>query len=151
MRSVMRIRMAAPPERIFPLAAEVERWPALLPHYRYVRRLPSGDGERRFAMGARRGRIPVRWEAEQRPKPQQNVIEFTHTGGVTRGMEVAWRLVPDGDGTTDVSIEHQLDLRWPLIGGFVAERIIGPVFVDAIAGRTLRRIKQLAEQAGSDR
>ena len=29
----------------------------LLPHYRYVRRLPSPDGERRFAMGARRGRI----------------------------------------------------------------------------------------------
>jgi len=147
----MRIHMAAPPDRIFPLAAEVERWPQLLPHYRYVRRLPPRAGERRFAMGARRGRIPVRWEAEQRPKPQQNVIEFTHTGGVTRGMEVAWRLVPDGDGTTEVSIEHRLELGWPLIGGFVAARIIGPHFVDAIAGRTLRRIKQLAEQDGPDR
>ena len=27
----------APLERIFALAADVERWPALLPHYRYVR------------------------------------------------------------------------------------------------------------------
>lgn len=147
----MRIHIDAPYERIFPLVAEIERWPERLPHYRYVRRLPASNGERRFAMGARRGPIPVSWEAVQRPLPAERRIEFTHTGGVTRGMEVAWRLDPDGDGTTQVSIEHRLELGWPLIGGFVAERIIGPVFVDAIAGRTLRRIKQLAEQAGPDR
>jgi hypothetical protein len=47
-----------------------------------------------------------------------------------------------------VSIHHELELGWPLIGGFVAERIIGPQFIDAIARRTLRRIKALAE-AGS--
>ena len=140
----MRIRMEAPPERIFALAADVERWPLLLPHYRYVRRLPVGDGERHFAMGARRGRIPVSWRATQRPRPDDGIIEFTHTGGVTRGMRVAWRLVPDG-GATEVSIEHRLELGWPVIGRFAAERVIGPLFVDAIAGRTLRSIKQLVE------
>ncbi len=141
----MRIRMAAPPERIFPLAADVERWPQLLPHYRYVRRLPAEHGERRFAMGARRGMIPVRWEATQRPREADGVIEFTHTGGVTRGMRVAWRLVPVDAATTDVSIEHELDLGWPFVGAFAARRIIGPHFVDAIAGRTLRCMKRLAE------
>jgi hypothetical protein len=140
----MRIRVAASPERIFPLAADVEGWPQLLPHYRYVHRLPSVDGERRFAMGARRGFIPVRWQATQRPMPERGVIEFTHTGGVTRGMQVAWRLAPVPGGT-EVSIEHELHLRWPLIGEFAAGRIIGPIFVDAIAGRTLRCVKQLAE------
>lgn len=141
----MRIAIQAPPERIFALAADVERWPELLPHYRYVRRLPSSNGERRFAMGARRGPIPVRWEATQLPLPDEGVIEFTHTGGVTRGMRVAWRLVPSNGGT-QVSIEHQLELGWPLVGRFAAEHVIGPQFVDAIAGRTLRRMKQLAEQ-----
>ena len=63
-KSVMRIHIRAPYERIFPLAAEIERWPERLPHYRYVRRLPASNGERRFAMGARRGPIPVRWEAD---------------------------------------------------------------------------------------
>ena len=140
----MRIRMEAPPERIFALAADVERWPLLLPHYRYVRRLRVRDGERHFAMGARRGRIPVSWRATQRPRPDDGIIEFTHTGGVTRGMRVAWRLVPDG-GATEVSIEHRLELGWPVIGRFAAERVIGPLFIDAIAGRTLRRIKQLVE------
>ena len=147
MKSVMRIRIQAPYERIFPLAAEIEHWPEVLPHYRYVRRLPASNGERRFAMGARRGPIPVRWEAIQRPLPDQRRIEFTHTGGVTRGMEVAWRFEPTADGSQEVSIHHALDLRWPLIGGWVARHVIGPQFIDAIAGRTLRRVKALAEGA----
>jgi ribosome-associated toxin RatA of RatAB toxin-antitoxin module len=138
MRSVMRIRMRAPAERIFALAAEVERWPELLPHYRYVRRLAAENGERRFAMGARRGLIPLRWEAIQRPSPAHRMIEFSHVGGVTRGMEVAWRLEPIGEGV-EVSIEHELRTRWPLFGRVVAS------FVEAVAGRTLRRIKTLAE------
>jgi len=143
-KSVMRIHIRAPYERIFSLAAEVERWPERLPHYRYVRPLPDPNGERRFAMGARRGRIPVSWEAIQRPLFEERRIEFVHTGGVTRGMEVAWRFEPAPHGT-DVSIEHHLELAWPLIGGFAARRIIGPHFIDAIAGRTLRRVKALAE------
>jgi uncharacterized membrane protein len=135
--------MRAPYERIFDLAADVERWPSLLPHYRYVRRL-SGS-ERRFAMGARRGPIPVRWEAIQRPLREERRIEFDHTGGVTRGMRVAWRFEDRTDGAVDVSIEHWLELGWPLIGTLAAEWVIGPQFIEAIAARTLRRIRQVAE------
>ena len=147
MRSVMQLRMAAPVERIFRLAADVERWPERLPHYRYVRRLPAEADERRYAMGARRGAIPVSWKAIQRPLPERNEIEFEHVGGVTRGMQVRWRLVPE-NGTVNVSIEHDFRPRWPVVGDVIASRIIGPHFVDAIASRTLRRIKLLAE-AGS--
>jgi ribosome-associated toxin RatA of RatAB toxin-antitoxin module len=143
-KSRLVIQIDAPLERIYPLASEVERWPERLPHYRYVRRLPSSNGERRFAMGARRGRIPVRWEATQRLLPEERRIEFVHTGGVTRGMEVAWHFEPQAGGY-EVSIEHELELGWPLIGRFAAERVIGPQFVEAIARRTLRRVKQLAE------
>jgi ribosome-associated toxin RatA of RatAB toxin-antitoxin module len=146
-RSRIHQLMRAPYERVFDLAADVERWPDLLPHYRYVRRVP-GAAERHFEMGARRGPIPVRWRAIQRPLPEERRIEFVHTGGVTRGMEVAWRF-EDHDGALDVSIEHELDLGWPVIGAFAAEHVIGPQFIEAIAGRTLRRVKELAE--GGDR
>jgi hypothetical protein len=141
--------MRAPLDRIFALAADVERWPEILPHYRYVRRLPAPDGERRFAMGARRGPIPVRWEAIQRPLPGERRIEFVHTGGVTRGMWVAWRFVEEQDGMVDVSIEHRLNLAWPIVGEWAAEQVIGPQFIEAIAGRTLARIAAIAE--GRDR
>jgi hypothetical protein len=139
--------MRAPYERIFALAAEIERWPELLPHYRFVRRLP-GSTERHFEMGARRGPIPVRWRAIQVPLPDERRIEFVHTGGMTTGMRVAWRFDDDDDGAVDVSIEHQLDLDWPLVGGFIARHVIGPQFIDAIASRTLRRVKELAEATG---
>jgi len=144
MRSRIAMQIDAPFERIFPLAAEVERWPERLPHYRFVRRLDDVDGERRFAMGARRGPIPVRWEAIERPLPEARRIEFTHTGGVTKGMDVAWRFEEHEQGW-EVSIEHDLRLRWPLIGGLAAERVIAPQFIEAIARRTLQRVKALAE------
>jgi len=143
-KSRLHQRIDAPYERIFALAANVERWPQILPHYRYVRPVNDPNGERRFAMGARRGPIPVTWEAIQRPLPEERRIEFVHTGGVTRGMWVAWRF-EERDGGVDVSIEHRLDLRWPLIGELVARTVIGPQFIEAIAGRTLRRVKALAE------
>lgn len=148
MRSRLHEPMRAPFERVFGLAAEVERWPEILPHYRYVRPVPDPNGERRFAMGARRGPIPVKWEAIQRPKPGERTIEFVHTAGVTRGMWVAWRFEDRADGVLDVSIEHRLELPWPLIGGFAAERVVGPQFIEAIAGRTLRTIRRLAEGQG---
>lgn len=144
MRSRVHELMLAPYERIFPLAADVERWPEILPHYRYVRPITDPNGARRFAMGARRGPIPVGWEAIQRPLREERRIEFLHTGGVTRGMRVAWRF-EDCDGGVDVSIEHHLELHWPVIGGLVARHVIGPHFIEAIAGRTLRRVRQLAE------
>ncbi len=144
MRSQVRTLVQAPAHRIFELAAEVEHWPERLPHYRYVRRMADPNGERRFAMGARRGPIPVRWEAVQRQWPEHNTIEFEHTRGVTRGMQVAWRLEERTDGVL-VIIEHDLHLAWPLVGEPAARWIIGPQFIEAIARRTLQRVKELAE------
>ncbi len=145
MKSELHEPMRAPYDVVFDLAAGVERWPEILPHYRYVRPVADPKGERRFAMGARRGPMPVRWEAIQRPMRDDRRIEFVHTGGVTKGMWVAWHFADAPDGTLDVSIEHRLDLGWPVIGGWAAEHVVGPQFIDAIAGRTLRRIRELAE------
>ena len=145
MNSELHLVMRAPYERIFALAADVERWPEILPHYRYVRAV-SGQHKREFAMGARRGPIPVSWQAIQRPVYDERRIEFVHTGGVTKGMWVAWRFAEAEDGAINVSIEHRLELGWPLIGDFAARHVIGPQFIEAIAGQTLRRIRDLAEE-----
>ena len=57
---------------------------------------------------------------------------------------MAWTFEPNHTGW-DVRIDHQLDLGWPLIGEFAAQLVIGPQFIEAIARRTLRRVKELAE------
>ena len=139
--------MRAPAERIYPLAAEVERWPALLPHYRWVTLLEREGNRKLVDMAARRDWIPVSWRAEQTLHPEIPLIRFRHVRGVTTGMEVEWRFQAH-DGGTLVTIHHALDLRWPVIGHWAAENVIGPQFIAHIAGKTLLRIKQIAE-AGS--
>src|SRR2546425_8957199 len=42
MRTVDRIRIRAPFARVFAAASSVTRWPAILPHYRWVRMLDGG-------------------------------------------------------------------------------------------------------------
>ena len=138
--------MRADPDVIFRLAAAVEEWPRILPHYRSVRVLHD-DGERRVvAMAARRGAIPVRWVAEQQVYPGDRRITFRHVGGVTRGMEVAWTLTPaDDSGEVGVRIWHRFEPRWPLVPDILVDLVVGEYFVNGIAARTLACIRARAE------
>jgi ribosome-associated toxin RatA of RatAB toxin-antitoxin module len=131
----------APPARIFRYASDTERWPEYLPHYRYVRVLERSADSQVVEMAARRSGIPVRWRAEQRNDPQTPAIHFRHLGGWTKGMDVQWLFEPV-EGGTRVSIDHRSHLRFPM------DWIVGKLFVDHIATRTLRRMKTLSE--GSD-
>lgn len=139
-------RIRAPIEAVFEYAARVEEWPRWLPHYRGVRVIRSRGAEKVVEMKARRGAIPVAWRARQVVAPADRRIRYTHLRGITRGMEVEWRFAHEADGCVRVTIVHDLDLRWPIIGRPVARWIIGPLFVEAIAARTLGRIKALVER-----
>lgn len=131
-------------QTVYRLAAAVERWPELLPHYRWVRVLEDDGQQRLLDMAARRDWIPVRWWAVQHRFPDIPRVTFRHVGGITRGMGVEWSFEP-GPGGVEVRIHHDLRLGWPILGALVADHIIGPLFVANIAGKTLRRIKELAE------
>lgn len=150
MRTVDELHMAAAPDTVFAAAADVERWPAILPHYRWVRKLARGDssgtGPTRdvVEMAAWRPfgplRYPTWWVSEMSVDAAARRIRYRHIDGITRGMDVEWRVEPAGDGTR-VTIVHEWDgPAWPLIGRPAAEWIIGPVFVHGIASRTLAGI-----------
>ncbi len=131
--------------RIFAVASAVETWPRFLPHYRWVRVLSGDAGDRLVEMAARRDGFPVRWIARQRLDPAHYRIYFTHVRGPSRGMEVYWALEPRGPHV-HVRIVHDLTLSWPLIGPFVADYIIGSLFVSNIASKTLRALKAYIER-----
>jgi ribosome-associated toxin RatA of RatAB toxin-antitoxin module len=136
--------MRAPAATIYGLAAEVERWPELLPHYRWVTVLERDGNRKLVEMAAHRDGIPVRWQAVQELFPDVPRIAFTHVRGITRGMAVEWTFHEQGTGTL-VRIDHELALGWPVVGSWVADHLIGRQFVATIAGETLRRIKEIAE------
>lgn len=146
MRTANTVLMEGDLDHIVDLAVATERWPEILPHYRWVTVLEGGGDHKAVEMAARRGRFPVKWRARQdveRDGPAP-VIRFRHIGGVTKGMDVAWTFAPGPDGV-HVTIDHDFDPPWPVVGGLVADRIIGPHFVEAIAGRTLATIKGIVE------
>jgi ribosome-associated toxin RatA of RatAB toxin-antitoxin module len=149
MRTVDERRIAAPPDRVFAAARNVERWPAILPHYRWVRTLERADGHAVVEMAAWRPfgavKYPTWWVSEMRVDRDTPAVHYRHVRGITTGMDVVWRFVPK-DGGTDVSIVHEWEgPAWPLISKPAAELVIGPVFIHGIASRTLAGIKRHVE------
>ncbi len=144
MHTVNEIWIQASPKTVYKLAEAVERWPELLPHYRYVRVLARDGDVRTVKMAASRDGVPVSWTSLLSPLPRQRRLRFHHVRGVTKGMDVEWRLVRRGRGT-HVTIEHDLRLRWPPGVRQIGEYVIGRFFISNVANKTLRRMKELAE------
>lgn len=150
MDSRLTVHIHAPPERLFALIADVEGWPRLLPHYRWVRRL-AADGSRwtlemaawRSLPGLRGRGYPVRWTAVVEPDHDAKVLRFTHIRGPTTGMAVEWQISPTGGGT-HVVLQHRFRARLPLLAPLY-EWIVEHVFIEHIAGRTLWGMKRAAE------
>ena len=153
MRSTIGIDVEAEPRLVFDLARDIERWPALLPHYVRVRVLERhADGSRSLQMTAVRRvvpilglGIPVAWRARTWAEEPTLRLRFKHVGGATKGMDVTWRIEPTAGGCR-VSIEH--DFR-PRIAPWAA--VVDRLFVRPIAGRTLATFKAIAEAVGSER
>ena len=154
MRTVDRIAIRAPIDRVFEAAADVERWPQILPHYRWVRfheRRGQGGRGGLVEMAAWRPfgplRYPTWWMSEMLVDAGAREIRYRHVRGISRGMDVVWRLVQDRGGV-DVEIVHDWEgPAWPLIGAVAAELVIGPVFIHGIASRTLAGIKRYVEDS----
>jgi len=151
MRTVDRSRMRAPLARVLEAAVTVERWPALLPHYRWVRMLERRGEGGLVEMAAWRPFGPVRyptwWVSEMWVDRAGPAVHYRHVRGITAGMDVVWRLEPLGD-ETEVTIVHDwTGPRWPVIGSIAADWVIGPVFIHGIASRTLAGIRRAVETA----
>jgi len=150
MRTVDRAAARASLDRVFSVAVDVERWPAFLPHYRWVRALERRSTGILVEMAAWRPFGPVRWPtwwvSEMESDTAARRIRYRHVRGITTGMDVEWRV--DGrDGEVRVEIVHEWrGPAWPLIGTPVANLVIGPVFIHGIASRTLAGVCREAER-----
>lgn len=152
-----RIIIRAPIDRVFAIAVNVERWPEILAHYRWVRMLERRPDGGRVEMAAWRPfgppplRYPTWWVSEMhvdtglRGEP---VIRYRHVAGITTGMDVRWELQETGEGgMVTVEVVHRwAGPAWPLVGRLAANAVIGPVFVHGIASRTLAGIRRRAER-----
>jgi ribosome-associated toxin RatA of RatAB toxin-antitoxin module len=104
------IIMCVPKMTVFEAAANLELWPRILPHYRYIRYLERSPNRNVVVMAATRSGIPVSWTSEQIIDRQRIEVRFRHLKAFTKGMRVVWTFqeVPTG---VLVEIEHDLAFR----------------------------------------
>lgn len=151
MRTSNVITIQAPLERIFRTASDLPRWPDFLSHYRYNRFLSTMPRGGIVKMSAVRTGIPTTWISEYRIDAEKPQLYFKHLKSAcnaTRGMIVVWHFTPGPDGVR-VEITHDLELHWPLIGGFVSRYIVGLFFIHHIASLTLAGLKRKVESSSS--
>ena len=150
MRTVDRITMRAPARRVFAAAADVEQWPVLLPHYRWVRMLERRRDGGIVEMAAWRpfGRLryPTWWVSEMWVNPEAGTVRYRHIRGITAGMDVEWKVIPTEEGTNVTIVHEWTGPAWPLIRRPAAEWVIGPVFIHGIASRTLAGLARAVER-----
>jgi len=150
MKTIDRHMMHAPLDVVFRAAADVEQWPALLPHYRWVHMLDRRADGGTVEMAAWRPfgplNYPTWWVSEMRVDHRAPAVYYRHVRGITTGMDVVWQFETTPAGT-DVTIIHEwLGPRWPVIGSPAAKLVIGPVFIHGIASRTLAGIARAVER-----
>lgn len=143
----------APVDRCLRAAADVERWPDILPHYRRVRFLrEDGFGRGRVEMAAYRrfGPVPwpVWWVSEMTTDEEKATVRYRHVDGITTGMDVVWSLEERPGGTRIVIVHVWEGPAWPVVGGPAARLVIGPRFIHVVAGRTLAGIRAHVEAGG---
>ncbi len=137
------ILMHAPKMAIFETAANLELWPKILPHYRYIRFLEHGPDRNIVVMAARRSGIPISWTSEQIIDREQVEIRFLHLKALTKGMQVVWTFSDTPDGVL-VTISHDLRFRILVLAPIV-DPIIGDFFIHPVANKTLRCMKAYVE------
>jgi len=155
MRTIDHRLIEATPDVVWGFAVNVERWPDILGHYRRVERRggePGGPGLVEMAAWRPFGpfRWPTWWRSEMDVDGTRRRISYRHVAGITRGMDVEWSIEATPDGWSSVTVIHEwTGPRWPLIGRFAADRVIGPVFIHGIASRTLMGIDRAATREGA--
>jgi ribosome-associated toxin RatA of RatAB toxin-antitoxin module len=137
------ITMYAPKAQIFEVAANLELWPKILPHYRYIRYLERSPERNVVIMAAKRSGIPISWMSEEIIDRDRMEVRFNHLKAFTKGMRVVWTFRDTPDGVR-VEILHDLAFRIPALAP-IADRIIGGFFIHNIANKTLRCMKAYVE------
>jgi ribosome-associated toxin RatA of RatAB toxin-antitoxin module len=138
------IIIQAPKTTIFETAANLELWPKILPHYRYIRYLERGNDRNLVVMAAVRSGIPISWTSEQIIDRTRCEIRFRHLKAWTKGMNVVWSFKETPAGVI-VEIVHDLRFRVPFLAP-IAEPIIGHGFIHPVATKTLHFMKAYLER-----
>ena len=147
MHKINSLVMHAPKMKVFETAANLELWPKILPHYRYIHYLERSPNRNVVVMAATRSGIPISWTSEQIIDREKCEVRFHHLKAWTKGMRVVWTFEDSPAGVL-VKISHDLRFRIAVVAPIV-DLLIGDFFIHNIANKTLRCMKAYVEASAN--
>ncbi|HWX17621.1 MAG TPA: SRPBCC family protein [Chthoniobacterales bacterium] len=147
MHKINSLVMHAPKMKVFETAANLELWPKILPHYRYIHYLERSPNRNVVVMAATRSGIPISWTSEQIIDREKCEVRFHHLKAWTKGMRVLWTFEDSPTGVL-VKISHELRFRIAVVAPIV-DLLIGDFFIHNIANKTLRCMKAYVEASAN--
>jgi hypothetical protein len=143
-------RIYADRPTVFRLLADIELWPAFIPHVRSAR-VVRRDGRRRLVkVRASWHGIPIGWTAIETVDEVYCWMALRHVSRLTGGSVATWSVGPeqrleDSRIAVDVTVEQQVTVPLPFIGGLVARRFVGGMVARELGQAILDRVKWVAE------
>jgi ribosome-associated toxin RatA of RatAB toxin-antitoxin module len=147
MHKINSLVMHAPKMKVFETAANLELWPKILPHYRYIHYLERSPNRNVVVMAATRSGIPISWTSEQIIDREKCEVRFHHLKAWTKDMRVVWTFEETPTGVL-VKISHDLRFRIAVVAPIV-DLLIGDFFIHNIANKTLRCMKAYVEASAN--
>lgn len=147
MHKINSLVMHAPKMKVFETAENLELWPKILPHYRYIHYLERSPNRNVVVMAATRSGIPISWTSEQIIDREKCEVRFHHLKAWTKGMRVVWTFEETPTGVL-VKISHDLRFRIAVVAPIV-DLLIGDFFIHNIANKTLRCMKAYVEASAN--
>ena len=148
MREVKRSALVnLPPNRLFALINDIDRYPEFLPWCTHVSVLSRSDSEIIATLGVRRGPLHGEFTTRNTLEPHTRVL-MSLVSGPFSALSGEWRLTPAGGGTL-----VELGLRFKFkstLSGVLFERLFAETvgsLVDAFVARS-RSFAPAAELAG---
>src|SRR5438046_9779718 len=92
------IIICAPKMMVFETAADLELWPKILPHYRYIRYLERNSDRNLVVMAATRSGIPISWTSEQIIDRARLEVRFHLLTALAKVVRVIWAFAATPEG-----------------------------------------------------
>ncbi len=139
--------IAAPPDAVYALAKDVERFPEFLPNVQEVK-ITAREGSRVVSEWV--GLVPefkrtIKWVEEDTWDDAARACRFRSLSGDWDRYEGEWTFSPEGEGTR-VTLALSYDYNVPLIGSLI--KLLLRKLVQRNAEETLAGLKQQAMKEG---
>ncbi|MBI3911722.1 MAG: SRPBCC family protein [Armatimonadetes bacterium] len=141
------IHVDAPPDRVYAVAREAERFPEFMPDVKSTRVEERSPDGRRLVVAWEalipEFKVTIKWVEEDHWDPQARRCDFRLVRGDFKAYSGAWQFFPEDGGTRFESVldyEIEIPLIGPLIRGLIARKMRENV------EKLLRALKNRAEE-----